>query len=239
MQRCVNFRPVLQGRGGCCRSGRRKKCVRLGSAQHFSAEQSQFLVNRLFSWCPAPFSAGQMDLSEVFGRSRDGGRSLGREILLSMILRAVRQNAVWRVRRTLPTRCDDSTAVTAIRWIDWRWAFVFSGARRYRDASPWLRRNGLRPSLNIRRASVSQVLVTLTIWTLPLVGGHHDVDLLLRVPVLRLRIDRTPPLRSVPKPFGSQFSAAGEGIVVSKLSPPRRADGEVLRRIFEPVISTD
>ena len=147
MQRCVNFRPVLQGRGGCCRSGRRKKCVRLGSAQHFSAEQSQFLVNRLFSWCPAPFSACQMDLSEVFGRSRDGGRSLGREILLSMILRAVRQNAVWRVRRTLPTRCDDSTAVTAIRWIDWRWAFVFSGARRYRDASPWLRQNGLRPSL--------------------------------------------------------------------------------------------
>ena len=66
------------------------------------------------------------------------------------------------------------------------------------------------PLFNIRRASVSQVLVTLTIWTLPLVGGHHDIDLLLRVPVLRLRIDRTPPLRSVPKPFGSQFSVAGE-----------------------------
>ena len=135
------------GGAACCRSGRRKKCVRLGSAQHFSAEQSQFLVKRLFSWCPAPFSAGQIDLSEVFGRSRDGGRSLGREILLSMILRAVRQNAVWLVRRTLPTRCDDSTAVTAIRWIDWRWAFVFSRARRYRDASPWLRRNSLHPSL--------------------------------------------------------------------------------------------
>src|ERR1039457_6206665 len=204
------------GGAACCRSGRRKKCVRLGSAQHFSAEQSQFLVNRLFSWCPAPFSACQMDLSEVFGRSRDGGRSLGREILLSMILRAVRQNAVWRVRRTLPTRCDDSTAVTAIRWIDWRWAFVFSGARRYRDASPWLRRNGLRPSLNIRRASVSQVLITRTIWTLPLVGGHHGIDLLLRVPVLPLPIHRSPPLRSVPKPFGSQFSVAGEA-----QSPPK------------------
>src|SRR5258708_35395194 len=59
------------------------------------------------------------------------------------------------------------------------------------------------------------------------------------VPILRSRIDRTPPPRSVLKPFGSQFSVAGEGIVVSKLSPTGRANGEGLRRIFEPVVSTD
>src|SRR5207245_2630647 len=69
--------------------------------------------------------------------------------------------------------------------------------------------------------------------------GHQGITLCLRVPILRARIDRTPPQRSVLKPFGSQFSVAGEGIVVSKFSPTGRADGEGLRRIFEPVISTN
>jgi hypothetical protein len=70
-------------------------------------------------------------------------------------------------------------------------------------------------------------------------GRHHGIDLLLRVPILRTRIDRTPPRRSAPQPFGSQFSVAGKGIVVSELSPTGWADGKVLRRIFEAVISTN
>src|ERR1022692_2951258 len=211
VQQCVNFRPVLQGRGCLLpiRAAEEMRATRFGST-FFCRTKPISRKSFIFMVSSAVFGVSNGPVGGLRKKPRRGGLSLGREILLSMILRAVRQNAVWRVRRTLPTRCDDSTAVTAIRWIDWRWAFVFSGARRYRDASPWLRRNGLRPSLNIRRASVSQVLITRTIWTLPLVGGHHGIDLLLRVPVLRLRIDRTPPLRSVPKPFGSQFSVAGE-----------------------------
>jgi len=54
-----------------------------------------------------------------------------------------------------------------------------------------------------------------------------------------MRIDGTPPQRSAPKPFGSQFRVAGKGIVVSKLGPTGRADGEVFRLIFEAVISTN
>ena len=52
-----------------------------------------------------------------------------------------------------------------------------------------------------------------------LFGGHDGVDLLLRVPVLWLGIDGAPPLRSIAKPFGSQFGVARDGIVVPKLGP--------------------
>src|ERR1022692_4676153 len=148
VQQCVNFRPVLQGRGCLLpiRAAEEMRATRFGST-FFCRTKPISRKSFIFMVSSAVFGVSNGPVGGLRKKPRRGGLSLGREILLSMILRAVRQNAVWRVRRTLPTRCDDSTAVTAIRWIDWRWAFVFSGARRYRDASPWLRRDGLRPSL--------------------------------------------------------------------------------------------
>ena len=70
-------------------------------------------------------------------------------------------------------------------------------------------------------------------------GGHHRIHLLPWVPVFWFWIDGAPPLRPVAEPLGSQVSVAGEGIVVSELSPARWADDKVLRRIFEPFVSTD
>lgn len=54
--------------------------------------------------------------------------------------------------------------------------------------------------------------------------SHEIIELQVRVPVLGRRIDRAPPMRTVPKPSGSKFRVGPTGVVVTKFGPTGRTD---------------
>src|ERR1022692_4213511 len=77
-----------------------------------------------------------------------------------MIRQAVRQNVARRMRKTIPTRREDSTAALGVRRTDWRWGCVFRGegatseawsgipglGRRFESPGPRKQRESFRPS---------------------------------------------------------------------------------------------
>src|ERR1039458_5282047 len=84
-----------------------------GGRSEFSADQSQFPISHLLSFCSAAFLAYPIENGEEFlGSGELSGRALN-----------------GRVRKSLLPEDKDSTATTEIRLTDCCWAFVFNGSR--------------------------------------------------------------------------------------------------------------
>src|ERR1019366_6908340 len=112
---------------GCAELGGIGRNCAWGGRSEFSADQSQFPISHLLSFCSAAFLAYPIENGEEFlGSGELSGRALN-----------------GRVRKTLLPEDKDSTATTEIRLTECCWALVFNGSRREHRAGAALGAGGV------------------------------------------------------------------------------------------------